>query len=68
MNEKHKKPTPMFWATLVLCGLAIVYIASFGPWCWIMGPQEESFMPSSFCLPILWVWHHSPSPLWDCIA
>jgi hypothetical protein len=69
MSDDRKKPGVAFWATVVVVvAVLVLYPLSFGPWCWFIVPEREGAMSSSFYRPILWVWYHSPSPLYDCMA
>lgn len=34
MSKSRKRPGIVFWATVVLAGLPVAYLASFGPACW----------------------------------
>jgi hypothetical protein len=71
MSENRRRPTGIFWVTVVLCGLSIVYVASFGPWCWLMVQQAEighEATPTLFYRPILWVWYHCPVPIGDFVG
>ena len=66
MTSDRKKPGVAFWATV---GLAVVllYVASFGPACWI-GTQTNGGRGTDLCLtvfywPILQARHHGPNRL-----
>lgn len=35
MNSDRRKPGVAFWATVAVVGLPLLYVASFGPACWL---------------------------------
>jgi hypothetical protein len=37
----HRKPTLAFWLTVAVVGLPILYIASFGPACWVTARAHD---------------------------
>jgi hypothetical protein len=54
------------WAkwTLVaaLAGLPVLYVASFGPACWISSRTDSQTLPVTY-LPIGWIMENSPQPI-----
>ena len=65
----RKKPGWTFWMTVVLIALPLLYVVSFGPWCWAISGsiRDRGDRPSTFYRPILWVWLHGPKPTWDVV-
>lgn len=61
MTAAGKKPGWAFWTTLVLVGVPVLYVASFGPACWIVSRTPEQCFQSEVYLPIGWMISHSPS-------
>ena len=59
MSDDRKKPI-WPWITALLIGLPVLYVALFGPACWICGRAPESYTlwnaTGSFYSPILRVW------------
>jgi hypothetical protein len=55
MSPDRKKPGVAFWATVVVVGLPLLYVLSFGPACWL---ARQRFLPPSVAAqiyrPILW--------------
>lgn len=43
MDESRKKPGWAFWTTVVLIGVPALYVATFGPACWI---EDRTKWPS----------------------
>jgi hypothetical protein len=62
LNRKER------WAKRTLAaviGVPLLYVASFGPWCWvtcrfIIADEHTPSRPSTFYHPILWMWFHGP--------
>jgi hypothetical protein len=40
MSESRRKPGVAFWATVVVVGLPLLYVLSFGPACWWFSPPR----------------------------
>ena len=47
MTSGCKKPGVAFWATVVVAGL-VLYVASFGPACWLAAPQPAMVVPLKY--------------------
>ncbi len=60
MNDDHKKPL-WPWIVALMIGLPILYVASFGPACWISSraPVVVPFVHFSY-RPVMWTWCVSP--------
>lgn len=60
----RKKPGWLFWATVVLVGVPLLYVMSFGPACWIV---SRSSLPAETIntgyRPVIWAWERSPDPV-----
>ncbi len=59
----RKKPGLAFWATVVVV-VPILYVASFGPACWIISrlDAETAWIPTVY-RPITIIWDSGPSQM-----
>ena len=59
MNNDRKALWP--WIVAVLIGLPVLYVASFGPACWVTSWTRQGYeaVPVVY-RPIVWIWNHSP--------
>ena len=59
MSEQRKKPGGAFWATVLVVGLPLLYVVSFGPACWITSRLDRG----ADLLPVIYrpfTWGMSP--------
>jgi hypothetical protein len=65
----RKKPGLAFWATVVVVGLPLLYVLSFGPACWITSrcslPGDWLFVVYA---PMIWPLNNGPTFLFDAIS
>ncbi|HTI49730.1 MAG TPA: hypothetical protein VL475_02220 [Planctomycetaceae bacterium] len=61
METGRKKPGWMFWLTVTLIALPVLYVASFGPACWLLARSQDD-------LTVRLVFMHTFRPLgpWLC--
>jgi hypothetical protein len=67
--RKRKKPGWAFWLIVALIGLPVLYVASFGPACWITSRCDLS--PARLAAayrPMMWVMGNGPGPLSDALV
>jgi hypothetical protein len=60
-----KERNPVWpWIATVLIGLPMLYVASFGPACWITSHlgRDDSTVETAY-LPIFWAWDFLPKPI-----
>ncbi len=51
----RKKPGVAFWATVLLVGLPLLYVASFGPACWTVSRADAGASTLPFVYkPLTW--------------
>jgi hypothetical protein len=71
MTPDRKKPGVAFWATVVVVCLPILYVASFGPWCWFVvqkaETQDKSTKPSLY-RPLIYAWWYGSGDIRSPIA
>jgi hypothetical protein len=73
MDEPQKRPSAAFWATIVVV-VAAVYVASFGPVCWIASRTGGGYCPtiSAIYWPVVFTWFKSPAiihyPFWSYLT
>jgi len=58
MGEERKKTHVWHWAAALLIGLPVLYIASFGPACWIVSRTNRG------ALPLAVVYHTIAEAMW----
>src|SRR5262245_4136495 len=58
--DKQRKPGWAFWTTVVVL-LPVLYVASFGPACWVVTRMDlpGAIMNSGY-RPVIWAWERSP--------
>jgi len=78
MSEETKKPV-WPWFAVLLIGLPVLYVASFGPAVWLCKFEPDRFISGGpffsahpalmwvYC-PMFWLWHNGPKPLQDVIS
>ena len=57
------------WTLAAVVGAPVLYVASFGPWCWSISQsvREGTDRASLFYRPMIWMWLNGPKPAWDAI-
>ncbi len=61
-DDRKKLLNP--WIVGVLIGLPVLYVASFGPACWVTSRTGAgaALLPSAY-RPVTWIWERSPTPV-----
>jgi hypothetical protein len=75
MSDERRPVCP--WILSLLIGLPVLYVASFGPACWLSKPREQKFVtieswnfsyasyrsPPRFYWPLGWLILNGPKPI-----
>ena len=68
MSEERKKPL-WPWIVALLIGLPVLYVASFGPACWI---SSRAKLTGKWVItpyrPIIWLWVIGPEAVGDSVV
>jgi hypothetical protein len=62
MDDSRKKPRLVFWAIIALA-MPVLYVVSFGPWCWTMsrwGVDRDGNFSCGIYMPLVRIWCEYP--------
>jgi hypothetical protein len=73
MSDECKKPGVVFWATVVVVVVPLLYVLSFGPACWWFPREVPSFHGNWFVArqiyrPFGWLRVNGPAPIAKAVA
>lgn len=65
MSDERQKPSWIFWATVTLSGVPVLYVLSLGPLAGMSKflPQWMNNTLSVIYWPLRWVYENGPSPI-----
>jgi hypothetical protein len=71
-RTNHKKHGVAFWSTVLLGGVSLVYLVSFGPASWLLvrcpSPDWAVRAHHQIYAPMIWAMQNGPSPLPKILA
>src|SRR5262245_17703642 len=63
MTVERKKAGVWPWIAALLIGLPVLYVASFGPVCWITSPSGDGRIVNFAYRPVIWIWDNTDLPV-----
>jgi hypothetical protein len=68
MSEQRKRPSVAFWAAVGLVVLALLYVVSFGPACWIASRFEDKSVFQCAYWPLGWATYNFSMPAFRMLS